>query len=729
MWSVNVQSSVNPNTHSYKQHKESFGWGIGVQTSVNNTNQDSSVYNNAEKFNEQSVKDTMIQNYVTDIVNRTEDITELVKNFTNNVSAEADSIQKNTTKFAACIDLDGAAIKQTNELVQNVKQGFEQLYEDTKVLKQAVESQTDKTTTSDQTSSSDQGATSTTDQSASQEQGSEQHSEQSQSFTAMRAYNKYKMRERFGVNLDGDVPRNGNKARSRSSGRSNVGMYGGNKNNSSTSSNRRRKMSGANGSSKAEQLLKGKESFWNLRPKNPRMRIGEYFQSWAQRGPARLSEPFCLFSCVDIQTSVNNTNQSSRAFNNDLQTNINTQDIYKKIDTAYNNVVETIKKISETINQTTNSLASASSIQINEFIIETPQDACMLNLKNLSLDQSNKLTQNVELTTAIQNINSMTQDNEVKAIMSDMMGLTQGSDTSQKTESSTTQKSDQTQTSTQTSTQSQSSLGAIIAMIIVAVIVLGLIGMLFKGAKSFDEYFDEPSKKKLAQMAQAAANGQVVDNAGQGNGNGAANGAASKGQVVNSLTASLASAASATGAQGKAGQSNPAASAVSGLISSATGAQGKAGQSNPAVSVINIKNVKGTVNVGNLGNMAKAGPKGPMSLMTKLKIIQLWVGWTFIVVFIVAGSILWITSAVTKSKIDDIEEELAGGDKEGEAGDKEGEGETGESSGDGEAAGGDSSGDAATTDEGKSSFCLFNCEKKETQQEATKKSGCIFGCK
>ena len=71
-------------------------------------------------------------------------------------------------------------------------------------------------------------------------------------------------------------------------------------------------------------------------------------------------------------------------------------------------------------------------------------------------------------------------------------------------------------------------------------------------------------------------------------------------------------------------------------------------------------------NMGNLnmGNLAKAGPKGPMSLMTKLKIIQLWVGWTLIIVFIVTASILWITAAVTKGKIDDIEEELAGGDKD-----------------------------------------------------------------
>ena len=40
-----------------------------------------------------------------------------------------------------------------------------------------------------------------------------------------------------------------------------------------------------------------------------------------------------------------------------------------------------------------------------------------------------------------------------------------------------------------------------------------------------------------------------------------------------------------------------------------------------------------------------------------------------------------------------------------------------------------SEGSGDSSGEGKSSFCLFNCDKKETKQEATKKSGCIFGCK
>ena len=113
-------------------------WGLGVNVSNSENEQVSTVYNEAQKYTDQSVKDTMIQNYITNITTRSEDVTELVKNFENNVSAEADSIQRNTAKFAACLDIDGAPIKQSNELVQDVKQGFEKLNEDVKILKKVL---------------------------------------------------------------------------------------------------------------------------------------------------------------------------------------------------------------------------------------------------------------------------------------------------------------------------------------------------------------------------------------------------------------------------------------------------------------------------------------------------------------------------------------------------------------------------------------------------------------
>lgn len=414
-------------------------WGVGVNTSVSNNEQVSNVYNESQKYTDQSVKDTMIQNYITNITTRSEDVTDLVKNFTNNVSAEADSVQQNKTKFGACIDLDGANIVQSNELIQDVTQGFEKLNEDAKILKKVIDSQSEGEVQSGQGSTSNQGASASTDQSANQNQGSVQETEQKAGFTALNAYNKIMMRERFGM-----------------------------------------------------QKL---NPFANLVKKDEKKSIREHFESWLYP-----REKFCLFGCVDVNTSVSNNSQTSNSTNIDLQANIQTQDIYKKIDTAYDKTVETITKISETINETTNSIASASSIQINEFIIETPADACKLNLKNLTLDQRNKLEQNVELTTAIQNINTLTNDTEVKAIMSDMMGLTQASETTQDSKTDTKQKSDQTQTNEQKTTQTSG--GGSWVMIIIILIIVAVGFMAFKAYTTKDGYFDGNPLPKITNKIQ-----------------------------------------------------------------------------------------------------------------------------------------------------------------------------------------------------------------------------------
>lgn len=416
-------------------------WGVGVNTSESNNEQVSNVYNESHKYTDQSVKDTMIQNYITHITTRSEDVTELVKNFTNNVSAEADSVQKNTTKFGVCIDLDGANITQSNELIQDVKQGFEKLNEDAKILKKVIDAQSEGDIQTVQTSTEGQGATATSDQSTAQALGSMQETDQKAGFTALNAYNKIMMQERFGS----------------------------------------RKLN----------------PFANLVKKDKKKSIREHFESLLYQ-----REKFCLFGCVDVNASVSNNSQTSNATNIDLQTNIQTQDIYKKIETAYDKTVETITKISETINETTNSIAAASSIQSNEIIIETPEDTCKMNIRNLTIEQKNKLEQNVELTTAIKSINTLTNDTEVKAIMCDMMGLTQSSETTQdsKTETKQTTKQDlkNKQATDQTAQTASFSVGESWVIIVIIVLIVAVIGfILFKACSSHDDYFDaKPAPKQ-----------------------------------------------------------------------------------------------------------------------------------------------------------------------------------------------------------------------------------------
>ena len=232
--------------------------GVGVNTSVSNNEQISNVYNDAQKYTDQSVKDTMIQNYITHITTRSEDVTELVKNFTNNVSAEADSIQQNKTKFGACIDLDGANIAQSNELIQDVKQGFEKLNEDAKVLKKVIDTQSEGKVESGQGASSDQGASSSTDQTTSQDQGSTQTTDQKTGFTALNAYNKIMMRERFNSPPLLKTP--------------------------------------------FERIVKnGENSFKNLVKKDKKKSIREHFELWIRPG-----ENSSFFGCVDGQNAASN---------------------------------------------------------------------------------------------------------------------------------------------------------------------------------------------------------------------------------------------------------------------------------------------------------------------------------------------------------------------------------------------------------------------------------------
>ena len=548
-------------------------WGVGVSTSVSTNNQESSIYNDTQIYNDESVKDTLIQNYITNITNRTENVNEIVKNFQNNVSAEADSIQKNTSKFAACMDMPDANIVQSNELVQNVSQGFEQLYEDTKVLKSVMDSMSDTQTTADQSTKSSQEATAESEQKATQDQENKQ--ETKQSFTLLNKYNSI-LREKFiygNKNTTENFFLLGNRKKTDSRyfvnsatcsgfvnyirdvfGQTRRIALGLNKNNKMSEKissqyqplvefvlnnyvkNEKSSLLWVNnqthpkdkndeqcrnfinfvrnrfsdGITRSDGALKvgtkynaligftldkyvktttQQEAFRQKTKLGPR----EYFRSLLYR-----HEPFCLIGCVDVKTAVSTNSQKSSAVNKSLQQNIQTQDIYKKIDTAYDKVVDVINKMSETVNQTTNSLANASSIKINELSFESPEDVCKMNLAGLNLEQKNKLEQNVELTTAIENINSMTQDNEVRAIMSDMMGLTQSSDVAQAAKSTAKQTSEQTQKSTQKTTQTSSSW----IMIVVIVVVVGLVGfMLFKAGSSKDGYFDASPIKKLTQKA------------------------------------------------------------------------------------------------------------------------------------------------------------------------------------------------------------------------------------
>ena len=494
-------------------------WGVSVKTGVNENEQVSNAYSEAQKYTDQSVKDTMIQNYITTITTRTENVTELTKNFTDNINAQADSMQKNNTKFSACLDIDGLDLSQSNTLIQNVKQGFEKLNQDSKKLKEVIDSHSDTDIQNQQGSSNLQDSKLNSDQDISHENKSKQDIDQKSTFTVGKYFN-----ERFsggneftgvsqasvafhksGSHKSRYAPRTQSLHSSQQDAQSRLASL---KSQTSPHDSRissiknqrtNRKLenmhiinSGINTNTNSKSAYTLKSNFTSIR---------EAFDSLLHLPLPKRREQFCLFGCADVQTAVNKNKQISNSTMIDIETNIQTQDIYKKIDTAYDKTVETITKMSETINNTTNSIASASAIQINNFEITSPEDACRLNLKNMKIDQKNELQQNVELSVAMKCINDLTSDNEVKAIMADMMGLTQSSDTSQASSLTSEQKQQLTNDNDQSVSQLTEGMSLTSAIvIIVIVIVAGSVFLMVKGGSSSfggDSYFDAQPMKKI----------------------------------------------------------------------------------------------------------------------------------------------------------------------------------------------------------------------------------------
>ena len=562
---------------------------LNVNTSVNNTEQLSSIYQEAEKLTDQSVKDSMIQAYISNLVNRNEDVTETVRNLENNISSVLDSNQNNTVKLQTCLKLKDVEMVQTNDLIQSAKQGFEKLNEDKKALKRVMDSASSTTIESEQGSSSIQDSTATTDQSSTQKQESEQEATVEtysmyspngynrvsitalsppikDTFSILNSYNRIKMNERYGANKEHLAAITGGNSYGRASGEIGVANHMRRKKSKSITETFREafhilsqpfkkrrnehfclfgcedvkndeqfcpfggceekkqvkdttyikpahkrikpakclSMSGApidcmilesyryptrdnrklsmtyNSNTNINQKLNAAQGI-NINNLTSRHCNGgryksPYIEHFLSLHP-HVKEGFCLAGCASINTTVNNANQSSSSTMKDLQTNKQTQDVYKKISTAYDKIVEAVNRVSDTLNETTESIASATSSQSNEFVLSADMDpSCVSEIMGLDLTQQNKLTQTVELNAILKNINDLSSDNEVKAIMMDMLGMTQSSTTDQSAVSSTTQKAEQTQTASQIA--SVSTTGWVTAVL--GIVFLIVIGFVFK---------------------------------------------------------------------------------------------------------------------------------------------------------------------------------------------------------------------------------------------------------
>ena len=433
------------------------------QESVEESTQIQDIYKESNKFVDQSVRQKLTQAYAVDLANHTEDITEMKKNFENNMQANTESAQQNIAEFQACLELTDFNAEQTNTLVQDVAQGFDQLEQEAKNLKRAIETNSDTTITATQGAESKQDGQQASDQGTSAQQTTQQETEQSQEeFKAFR----YK---RFNDNGLG------------------------------VSDNYRKYMQ-ERSEQKFAIINKLTVEKMKASKMSPVRNFGRFVERYMKKAhvPKQKREKFCLFGCMDVQSTYEKSTEIMRDTQITNDTLIQSQELMESINTAYNKTIETIVKIYEEVTKKNETQAKAVASQINVLSIKTPEDACMLKMKNVNIKQSNQLEQNVALTVALESISNLTSDVVVKAIMSDMMGLTQTAAADQSSKQTTVMKSELSQATAQISKQSQSDSGGMVIIIIIVVVCLMLFGPMLGfgfGGGGQDSYFDAPSVK------------------------------------------------------------------------------------------------------------------------------------------------------------------------------------------------------------------------------------------
>lgn len=125
---------------------------------------------------------------------------------------------------------------------------------------------------------------------------------------------------------------------------------------------------------------------------------------------------------ASVNTNVTNTNNVSNQTQIDNQTTIQESEIYNEISNAYDSSIEVISKVRNEINAANDAIAKANSVQTN-----TAGGIKLSGLKNskISLSQANKGLLNVSLVASVKAINDLQVNDKQKAIVADMVGLTQ----------------------------------------------------------------------------------------------------------------------------------------------------------------------------------------------------------------------------------------------------------------------------------------------------------------
>lgn len=193
------------------------------------------------------------------------------------------------------------------------------------------------------------------------------------------------------------------------------------------------------------------------------------------------------FMDINTEVSTSKSKQETLQTSIDRREIINNTDIYNKISTAYDKSVEVLNHMKNVKNNVIGLTSEGDISAINKLNVNISN---VNGLKGLNVEQTNSLIQNIELIAAVSAIDSLDVTNEVKAIVSDMIGLDQSGISTQTTDSTGSQSTDTTQKSSQVTSQT-------IKTSIIAIIVIAFIIIIFIRRKVLDSYFDSDKSSQL----------------------------------------------------------------------------------------------------------------------------------------------------------------------------------------------------------------------------------------
>ena len=464
---VGPQSIRTGSGHAEQCCNGKEGWVIGgaaVTTNVSNEAssvaniQESEIFNRTEDYEEVNTRQESIQNYIKNLVNRNQTSDEIEKNLKANIEAANDTLQENklNLEFIDFSDSSDITIKQVNQNVADLVKSFEKFAEDlTKTINDGLQ---DTNLVSDVKTAMDNGnvteflhemqneAEAANAQATSQDTTQEAEGFQRNGFYQGRHLEPFD-RKKFVL-----YPHETYRKKERCKAKENWLIGGPN----------------------AKELP--------CECSNGKMRK----EGWALGG-------------VEATTNVSNKTSSEFSSQKELVENvaiasvIRNTSMYNEINQSFSQVIETIKETKVKMDEKIDEKVTNQTVQRNDASITFSNSK---NLKNITIEQVNEAKSSIEAATIIKTVTTMDTSNAVKAITSDMLGLTQDFTTTNETKTDTKATSSIKQSSSQITAQVSSQVAkadsiSSIIMIIVIVLVIGIVSktvMSGKGAKTSDGF-------------------------------------------------------------------------------------------------------------------------------------------------------------------------------------------------------------------------------------------------